>query len=156
MKLTIDKAIATYRILTADTTRLSKMQGKEKFAVIRAIGHLKTVAGNYDSFLREAAERLRPEGHAEAVAAYQSGNPLTPAQQQTLDSYIRALDQCMAPELAREITLPLTPLSEDGLSALLDSNPELTASQSALLLETLLAPGPDAPAPDTPTANPTE
>ena len=152
MKLTIDKAIATYRILTADTTRLSKMQGKEKFAVIRAIGHLKTVAENYDTFLREAAERLRPEGHAEAAAAYQSGKPLTPAQQQTLDSYIRALDQCMAPELSREVSVPLTPLSEDGLSALLDSNPELTATQSALLLETLLAPespesAPAAPAP---------
>ena len=69
---------------------------------------------------------------------------------------IRAWVFHMAPELAREITLPLTPLSEDGLSALLDSNPELTASQSALLLETLLAPGTDAPDPDAPAAILTE
>lgn len=142
MKTTIDKAITTYRILTADTFRLTKTESKTKFAIIRAIGHLRPIAEAHDTFLRDAAQRLRPEGHDEIIAKIQAQQPLTPEQQSAFNRYSAELSECLRPELERETDIPLTLLTEAELGTVLDSNPDLPPTVMELLVSLLLNPEP--------------
>ena len=142
MTTTIEKAITTYRILTADTFRLTKTESKTKFAIIRAIGHLRRIAEAHDSFLREAAQRLRPEGHEEIIAKIQTQQPLTLDQQAAFNRYSAELNEGLRPELDRTTDIPLTLLTEAELGTVLDSNRVLPPTVMELLADILLNPEP--------------
>lgn len=142
-KIQIEKAVTAYRVMNTPSFLLSKMAGKSKFAVLRALGALKRVATDYDSFLDDVSKRLRPEGY-DAIAQKQQGATLTEEEQTVARRYQQDLAECLQPELMREVDVALTDLTEDELAAMLDSNPDLPLSVIGLLCEVLGA-GEDAP-----------
>ena len=136
-KVAVGKAVNAYRMMTGQNFTLAKMTGKAKFAVVRALGKLKLVAADYDAFLEEASKRLRPEGYEEIAKKIQGGGSLTEADREIDRKYGAELTECLTPELERELEVAFAPLTEEELSAVLDSNPELPLAAIGLLVDVL-------------------
>lgn len=118
MKMKKEAMIVAYRIL--NNAKLSKMDGKEKYLVIRAMKQLKPVATDYDDFLKDAAQRLRPDGY-EAIEAKQDKD-LTEEEREVVDKYNTEISECVREELNKEVELGYKPLTEEAFGRFADSN----------------------------------
>lgn len=131
MKLTTDTAVTAAMALMA--AKLTKMENKDKFAVIRALRALRPVAESYERFCNDAREKLRPDGYLTltkrqgALTASERGELAA-----AMDSYNRAVGECIAEELRRELDFDCEPLSSEAFGALLDSNDFNAATMMAL------------------------
>lgn len=120
MKTTTEKAVVAYRVL--NNAKIGKMKDGDKFNVVKIMKELKPVATGYDDFLKDAAERLKPEGTEELQSKVQGGEQLDAEEQKVWDKYNADIAKCVQEELAKEIEFTFVPLSEEGFKGLLSSN----------------------------------
>lgn len=140
MKATTEKAVLAFRILYGDShlggknpgARISKMKDGDKFNIVRIMKELKPVAADYDDYIKDAAERLKPEGVEAVQAKIQQKAPLSPDEQTVWAKYNSDVEKCLQEELAKEIEFSFAPLSEEGFKGLLDSNDFTMAEIMAL------------------------
>ena len=115
-----DNVISAYRIL--NNAKLGKMEDAEKFALIKAVRQLKKVGADFDDFLKDAQEKLKPES-IEVIAVKVQGNEvLTPEESAALNKYNQDVSVCVKDELDKDVELTFAPLSEDALGRLVASN----------------------------------
>lgn len=136
-KITVADAVTAYRVMNSKEFNLSKVEGREKFAVIRAIGKLKKVASDYDDFLSEAAKRLKPAGYDAVAAKIQAGEKLTPGEEAMARTYNDELSECLQPEFNSVKEVDFDPVPEDALAKMFDSNPNLPLGTMAMLTDAL-------------------
>lgn len=134
---TID-IVNAYNVLNA--AKLTKLDDKDKFTVIRAMRQLKPVYTGYEDAVKDAQERLKPEDFdalqrraADWNATHKDKKltDLTPEERTTLDSinaayrdYTSKVEECIRDIAETEKTLDYTRLSQDAFGKLLESNPE--------------------------------
>lgn len=119
-KVTTEKAVITFRIL--NNAKFGKMKDGDKFNAVKIMKELKPVATSYDDFLKDAAEKLKPEGSEEIQGKIQSGEKLSSDEQKEWDKYNQNVAKCVQDELAKELELDFVALSEEGFKGLLASN----------------------------------
>lgn len=117
--------ITVYNALrSAKITRLDKTG---QFTVIRAVRALKPVATAFEDFLKDAQERLRPEGYDKMMERYRIIESLPPVEQieaaAPVEAYQKTISECIQPELdkMREVDT-FKGFSEDVLSKLASEN----------------------------------
>lgn len=115
MKTTKEQAIMAYDTLAG--AKLGKMKDGDKFAAVKIMRALKSTASDYRDYLKDASDKLKPEGFDEL-----QGRELTAEEQKVATKYQQDVSRCLSDELAKEIELDFTPLSEEGLKSLIDSN----------------------------------
>lgn len=130
MKKTIEQAVIAYRIL--NEAKLGKMKDGDKFSAVKIMKGLKGVATSYDDFLKDASEKLKPEGFAEIQG---KENP-TPDEKKVLEKYQQDINECVSEELKKEVELDFTPLSEEGMKGIMESN-DFTMGQIMALYEVI-------------------
>lgn len=130
MKSKKEAIIIAYRLL--NNSKLGKMQDEEKFLVIRAIKQLKPVATDYDDFIKDAAQRLRPEGYDKIEA--KQGKELSEDEQKAVAKYNEDVTKCVREELDKEVELTFTPLSEEAFGRFIASN-DLAVSEILAVMD---------------------
>lgn len=119
-KKTTNDIVTAYRLI--NTAKLGKMEDAEKFAIIKAVRQLKKVGTDFDDFLKDAQERLKPEGFDKIVGKIQSKEELASDEQSALDKYNKDVAECLSEELGKEIELDFEPLSEEAVGRFIASN----------------------------------
>lgn len=134
---TID-IVNAYNVLNA--AKLTKLADADKFTVIRAMRALKPIHTDYEEAVKDAQERLKPEGWDDLQRRAADWNAthkdkkltdLTPEERTTLDGinaayrdYTSKVEECIRDIAETEKTLDYTRLSQDAFGKLLESNPE--------------------------------
>lgn len=126
--------------------KLTKMESKEKFQVIKIMRAVKPVAEEWDAFLSTVDEKLRGEGHEEMVAKIQQWQKegeqttLTEEERREVNAYImrynRERDELLHSELAKEVEVKFEPLTEEAFERFLDSN-DMTVEVLGVLSEAI-------------------
>lgn len=132
MNVKKEAVVVAYRIL--DNAKISKMNDEEKFLVIRAMRQLKPVAEDYDGFVKDAAQRLRPEGY-DAIEAKQ-GMDLTPEEEAVAAKYNDDITRCVREELDKEVELTFTPLPDEAMGRFISSN-DLSVRELMLVMDVI-------------------
>lgn len=134
MKKNTEKAVIAYRIL--QNAKLGKMKDDDKFAVVKIMKELKPIAIGYDDFIKDAAEKLKPEGVEKIQAKLQGNENLDVEEQKIWAKYNQDVTKCVTGELNKEIEFTFAPLSEAGFKGLLESN-DFTMSEILALDEVI-------------------
>ena len=126
---TIDAAVA-YNALNA--AKLTKMDDADKVKVLKTLRNLKAVATPYFDFVRDAEEKMKPEGYdgmqrkAQQWQAEGQKTTLTAAEQLELDrffkQYRKSVDEAAREEGDKEVEVKIGKLSEDAFQKLVASN----------------------------------
>lgn len=115
-----DNVISAYRIL--NNAKLGKMEDAEKFALIKAVRQLKKVGTDFDDFLKDAQEKLKPENFEAIAGKVQNKEELTPEEAAKLNKYNADVTTCVKDELDKDVELTFAPLSEEAIGRLIASN----------------------------------
>lgn len=134
MKTTTEKAVVAYRIL--NNTKVGKMKDGDKYNIVKIMKELKPAANSYDDFIKDAADKLKPEGIEEIQSKVQASEKLTAKEQESWNKYNQDVAQCVSDELKKEVEFSFTPLSEEGFKGLLSSN-DLTLAEIMALEEVI-------------------
>lgn len=130
MKTTTEKAVTAFRILygdkhlggTKEGARLNGMKDDDKFALLKIMKELKPIATSFDDFLKDSADRLKPQGIESIQAKVAQREPLNIEEQKIWSKYNSDVTKCIEDELAKKIEFTFAPLSEEGFKGLLASN----------------------------------
>ena len=126
---TID-IVKAYRII--NDAKLTKMEDADKFKVIKATRQLKPVAASFDEFVKEAQERLKPEGwddmQKKARQWQEDGDKsaLTAEERREINRYFMnynaKVEECVKDEAEKEPELTYERLSEEAFGKFIASN----------------------------------
>lgn len=130
MKTTTEKAVIAFRILYGDRhlggtnvgARLGKMKDGDKFNIVKIMRELKPVATSYDDLMKDASEKLKPDGIEEIQRKVQSNEAMTADEQKSWEEYNQKVAKCLEDELKKEVEFSFQPLSEEGMKGLMASN----------------------------------
>lgn len=120
MKTTTEKAVLAYRIL--NNAKLGKMKDGDKFNVVKIMKELKPVATGYDDFIKDAAEKLKPDGIEAIQEKVQCEEKLSSDERKLWDKYNSDVASCVSEELKKEVEFTFQTMSEEGFKGLLASN----------------------------------
>ncbi len=153
-KVTIkaDKAIAAYNVLNTQKNaqtgkegfKLSALETKDIFIVLRAINALKPIATAFEGFQKDAQEKLRPENWEEVVEKSQKFKDLSDEEKIAVNKavmdYNGNVSECIASELEKEKEVDAYErLTEEGFGLLVRENGHLLDVPSIVLLQEVLA-----------------
>lgn len=147
------KDIVTATAALSDA-KLTGMADTDKFTVIRALRVLKPIRQQYEDFVRDASERLKPEGFDRLQERARKWNDqhkgkkmadLTDDERTELEDintqyadYNKKVEQCVREEADRDQPLDFAKLTEEAFGKLLAANADWTAATILLLTETLM------------------
>lgn len=114
------RIVDAYRKITP--AKLTKMESAERSAILLAIRQLKKVATEYDDFLKDAQEKLKPDGFDAIVGKIQKNEGLTVEEASAFNKYSKELDECMKPVADKEVELDFEPLSDAAMAHFIESN----------------------------------
>lgn len=154
---TID-IINAYNVLNA--AKLTKLADADKFTVIRAMRALKPIHTDYEEAVKDAQERLKPEGFDDlqrraadwnAIHKDKKLTDLTPEERTTLEGinaayrdYTTKVEECIRDIAEKEKELDYTRLTEEAFGKLLESNPDWTMQQILAVADVLEEEGKEA------------
>ena len=144
MKASTEKAVLAFNILYGDVHRggrnpgakIGKMKDGDAFNMLKVIKELKPVATGYFDFMKDSAEKLKPEGIEIIQSKVAGEKALSPEEQKVWDEYNRKVAKCVEDELKREVEFSFQPLSREGFKGLVESN-DFTLAEIVALDEIL-------------------
>ena len=122
--------IEVYQLL--NNAKLTKMEAKEKFQVIKIMRAMKPVAEEWDSFIKTMDEKLKDDNHEEMLAKAQrwqkegEKTTLSLDERMEVNEYFGKLErerrELIAPEQSKEVDVSFDKLTEEAFEHLIDSN----------------------------------
>lgn len=122
--------IEVYQLL--NTAKLTKMESKEKFSVIKIMRAMKPVAEEWDSFIKTMDEKLKGEHHEEMLAKAQQWQKegekttLSLDERMAVNEYFAKFNkdrtEMITSEQSKEVNILFDKLTEEGFERLVDSN----------------------------------
>lgn len=130
--MNIKQVSEVYNKLNEIGTKLTKMEDKDKFIVIKAMRQMKPVATGYDDFVKDAQEKLKGDGFNEMMEKakkwQEEGDKttLTIEERVSLNAYFNAynkrVEDCLKEEAEKDVELTYERLQEDAFGKLVSSN----------------------------------
>lgn len=118
------------------SVKLSKLTAPDKAAVIKAYKVLRKEAEEYEELRKIAVEKCKPEGfddlHAKKEAGKLAGSEVNTYMSMAHD-FNAALGLTLKPEGEKEREPDYEAVSADAMTALIDSNPDLSIAEIDLL-----------------------
>lgn len=130
-KVNVDRTVTAYRMI--GKAKLTKMEDPEKFAMFKVMRSMKKTASEFEEFLNDASERLRPEGFDAVAEKIQRKEELSEDENEMAGKYNKDVTACVEDELKKEIDL-CEPFSEDALDRFFASN-DFTLGETVFLSE---------------------
>lgn len=138
MKKRVKTELAVMAARVLSNVKFDKMEDKEKFALLRALRPMKRVAEDYDGFVKDVSERLKPEEFDRLVAKEQSGQEYTTEESARVRKYNEDVRECLRTEEQKEVDLDFEPLSEEAVMRLAKSNPDMSVGTVSELMDLLV------------------
>ncbi len=130
----VNDAVTAFRLV--NPAKLTKMETAERFAVILATRQLKKVSEDFEGLLKDAQEKLKPEGFDAIVEKVQGKKELTPSEQDALNKYNQDVSDCVKSELDKYVELDFAPLGKEAMERFIDSN-DFTIEQIIAVMDVL-------------------
>ena len=127
----VNDAVTAFRLV--NPAKLTKMETEERFAVILATRQLKKVDTDFQDLLKDAQEKLKPEGFDKIVEKVQAKTELTASEQKALDEYNKQVSDCVKSELDKTVELDFAPFGKEAIERLVDSNDFSTGDIIAIM-----------------------
>lgn len=134
-----------YALLNA--AKLTGMEAKDKFCVVKMVLAMKPVAKGYEDYITDVREKLKPDDwqvKSEAVQRWQAEGEkcgLSIQERKELNEYFERYSQevndCVRQEADSEVELPFEPVGEEAFGKLLSANEDWTVEQIAMLQEVI-------------------
>lgn len=122
--------IEVYQLL--NTAKLTKMESKEKFSVIKIMRAMKPVAEEWDSFVKTMDEKLKGENHEEMLSKAQQWQKegekttLSLDERMAVNEYFAKFNkdrtEMITSEQSKEVNILFDKLTEEAFERLVDSN----------------------------------
>lgn len=122
--------IEVYQLL--NTAKLTKMESKEKFQVIKIMRAMKSVAEEWDSFVKTMDEKLKGDNHEEMLAKAQQWQKegekttLSLDERMAVNEYFSKFNkdrtEMITSEQSKEVNIIFDKLTEEAFERLVDSN----------------------------------
>lgn len=119
-KKTVNDIVTVYRLL--NSAKVGKMEDADKIALIKAIRQFKKTGVDFDDFLKDAQERLKPENFDVISKKMEEHKELTLEESVALGKYNKAVQACIDGEIKKEVELDFEPLSDEAINKLVASN----------------------------------
>ena len=134
----VGDVVFAFRLLSG--AKLSKMDDADKFKVIKATRAFRTTAKDFDEFLKDAQEKLKPENFEEMQESAKNMKDLSEEDKAKLNAffsdYQKKIESCIEEETKKEVETVFEKLSEDAFGKLVSSNDftvnDIMALQDAL------------------------
>lgn len=132
--MTVKDVVDAYDVLK--TLKITKLPREGQLAVLRASRALKTAATEFDDFVKDARERLKPDNFDTIVEMSQRFDSLTEAEKAEVNyaaqKYQRAVDECATAERGKTVEVDsFEPFTEEWIADIAAGN---DLSVQALLL----------------------
>lgn len=115
-----------------NTAKLTKMESKEKFQVIKIMRAMKSVAEEWDSFVKTMDEKLKGDNHEEMLAKAQQWQKegekttLSLDERMAVNEYFSKFNkdrtEMITSEQSKEVNIIFDKLTEEAFERLVDSN----------------------------------
>lgn len=129
-EITTDTVKSVYKLL--NDSKLTKMEDKDKFIVIKAVRKFKPIAADFDDFQKDAQEKLKGENFEEMQKKAQQwqkdGDKTTLTEDERreinkfFNEYYKKLEECLKEETEKKHELEYEKLSEDAFGKFISSN----------------------------------
>ena len=130
----VNDAVTAFRHI--NPAKLTKMETQERFAVILATRQLKKVDADFQDLLKDAQEKLKPEGFDAIVEKVQGKKELTASEQDALNKYNQDVSDCVKSELDKEVELDFAPLGKEAIEHFIESN-DFSVDQIIAIMDVL-------------------
>lgn len=130
MKAKVKDIVSAYKAL--GEAKVTKLEESEVIKVVKARKAMRPIADEYDAFLKDCQEKLKPEGWDEIQKKLQQwqqegeNTTLTEAERIELNKavigYQKKIDAALKDELKREVELNIEPLKEESATKMLVEN----------------------------------
>lgn len=124
---------------TLDRAKLGGLGRKENLAVIGLMVSLKAAADEWDSALKKAQEKLKPEGWDAISEKSNKGKELTAEEAEISKNYNRDLNELMAKEGEKECDAVIEPISRETVAEIAERNADWTVSTMMMLVSAVCA-----------------
>lgn len=149
VRIKADKIIRAYRLLNTERNeqtgkegfKLSGLEAKDLFVVIRALDALKPVVEKFDGFVKDAQKKLKPEGWDEKAQRYQEASKEEKAEiDKAAMEYSGRVNECVSTELEKEKEIETYEhLSEEAFGKMVNDNGHILEVPAIMLLREILA-----------------
>ena len=143
------KIIRAYRLLNIERNeqtgregfKLSALDPKDLYIVIRALDALKPVVVKFDDFVKDAQKKLKPEDWDDKVQKYQDASTEEKAEiDKDAEEYTRKVNECVSTELEKDKEIEAYEhLSEEAFGKLVQTNDHLLNVPEIMLLREIIA-----------------
>lgn len=130
MKASVKRIVSAYKAL--GDAKVTKLEEGEVIKVVKARKAMRPIADDFDAFLKDCQEKLKPEGWDEIQKKLQQwqqegeNTSLTKAEcielNKAVIGYQKKIDAAMKDELKREVELNIEPLKEESATKMLVEN----------------------------------
>lgn len=130
MKAKVKNVVSAYKVL--GDARVNKLEESEVVKVIKARKAMRPIADDYDAFLKDCKEKLKPEGWEKIEGKLQQwqqegeNTTLTEDERMELNKavigYQKKVEAVLKEELNREVELNIEPLKEESAMKMLVEN----------------------------------
>ena len=130
MTMTTNEIVGLYKVLSE--AKLVKMEEADKYSVIKILRKLRPTAESFETYQKDARERLKPENWDEVIAKVQQwqneGEETTLTEEErrkinmAIMTYDRSVNSCIVEELNLEVDVEFNKLSEAAFEKLFASN----------------------------------
>lgn len=133
----VGDAVSVYN--TMKGLNIRSLKKEDMFSVLRAANALKPVAESFSGFLKDAQDRLKPEGFDRIVEKSRNFDALPDDEKKEVNkaaqAYQKDVDDCVKTELDKETEVAqFARLSEDAIAGIASSN-DLDVASIMLLQE---------------------
>lgn len=130
MKVTVKQIVSAYK--TLGDAKVSKLEESEVIKVVKARKAMRTIAEDYESFLKDVQEKFKPENWDEIQTKIQQwqkeGEDTTLSESERIAinkavlDYTNKINAAVKEELDREVEINIDTLKEDSSTKLLVEN----------------------------------
>lgn len=123
-------------------TKLGAMASADKIKATKAYNSLKKASAEYDAALTNAREKLKPEGFDELMGKAGSGTATRQEMAELnrlIGAYNREVEAAVASEATKEVEVEVEALTDEAISNLYDSNPDMAVADLSQLGDFLSA-----------------
>ena len=133
---TTDQIVSAYNLI--NKAKLTKLEDSEKFILIKIARQLKKTSVDFEDFLNDAQEKLKPDNFDEIADKMQMKKELTADESATVTKYNKDVSDCLKDELDKEVELTFEPVSDEMFGRFIASN-DFSVSEMLTIADVICA-----------------
>ena len=120
----LKEIVSTYKLL--GEAKVMNLTEEEVLAIVIARKKMRTLAIEYDEYLKDVQDKFRPDNFDELVSKAQNWDELNKEEQQLISNQLKAYEKkvnnIVKEELNKIVEIDVQPLSEECLAKLIKMN----------------------------------